>query len=133
MGWAQGYMVKPLKGERVQIYRNLNTGTLSMRAKTSKGWRVVGHPKSVEIGSAVFVVRKAGRERVIREQRKNVHAWIEGELLGEDPEGQLEYRAKYNPYENAYWVGDGKRVAVANRVIVRSDGMVTYSGGSSGI
>ena len=115
---------------RVRVYRNLHTGTLSMQTKTEKGWRVTAHPHGVILDSCKFVVREGGRQRVLREKRKNVHAFIEGTLIrqviaGEDVHtGQ---RARYNPYKYSSWVGPSEeKIAGAARTVVTSDGGVTY-------
>jgi len=73
-----------------------------------KGWRVVGHPDRVHLTNVKFVVREAGRQRVLKEKRKNVHAWIEGDL--DEFTMEISYRsvAKYNPYKYSSWVsGEG--------------------------
>ena len=64
--------------DRVRVYRNLRNGNWSIQVKTPKGWRVRGHATSVELLDADCHVSDAGRARVLREQRKNVHACIEG-------------------------------------------------------
>lgn len=42
---------------------------------------VVGHASAVLLTGVRFIVRESGRQRVIREGRKNVHAFVEGELI----------------------------------------------------
>lgn len=64
----------------VEVYRNLHNGKLSIRNRKTK--RVIAHAKSVQLAGAVFKVSQAGRERVLRERRKNVHAVVVGKLLG---------------------------------------------------
>lgn len=64
-------------GKRVEVYWNLHKKIWSVRHKG----RVLGHKELVVIGDPEFAVQPAGRERVLREQRKNVHAFIRGELL----------------------------------------------------
>lgn len=92
---------------RVEVYRNLHTGTWSVR-DIGVG-RVIAHPNEVQIADAKFVVRAGGRERVLREKRKNVHAFIRGSLmnihkiLASDTLLDLN-KAKYNPYENDSFV-----------------------------
>jgi hypothetical protein len=101
-----------------------------MQTKSRKGWRVTAHPDAVRLSSAVFVVRQAGRKRVLREKRKNVHAWIEGELIRELSGRWSAYknRAYYNPYTCAHWVGPrGVQLIGAKRVVVECSGLVTYN------
>jgi hypothetical protein len=69
----------------------------------------------------VFVVRKAGREKVLREKKKNVHAFVRGtwikDLLVEDAPMILDHRecseeVTYNPYKYDSFVTkqDGKAI-----------------------
>jgi len=40
--------------------------------------KVIDHVLGLALKDATFKVSRAGRERVIREQRKNVHAGVQG-------------------------------------------------------
>lgn len=66
---------------RVRVYFNLNKAVWSIKAMEGplRGC-VVAHADGVALINARTVVSQAGRERVIRERRKNIHAFIEGEL-----------------------------------------------------
>ena len=64
---------------RVQVYRNLNNGLISIQ-DLSTGL-VLGHASAVDLKEATFIVREAGRQQVIREQRKNVHAFVQGKVV----------------------------------------------------
>ncbi|KWT95596.1 MULTISPECIES: hypothetical protein [unclassified Variovorax] len=68
---------------RVFIYLNLHRRCLSVRSedRETRG-RVIAHVDAVELENASFVVSQAGRQRALREKRKNVHAGIRGELVG---------------------------------------------------
>lgn len=84
---------------RVFVYFNLHKKVWSVKALNgpNKG-RVIAHLKEVGIVDASFRVSKAGRERVLRERRKNVHAGVVGYLA---PVFKNESEAKsvrYNPY-----------------------------------
>lgn len=61
-----------------QVYRNLNNGSWSIRSSDSG--LIVAHGQAVLLVNAEFKVSEAGRQRVIQEKRKNVHAHIEGEI-----------------------------------------------------
>ena len=61
---------------RVEVYFNLHKKLFSVR--DCKTGRVVHHTQRIWIEDPVFVVRKAGRERVLREKKKNVHAFVRG-------------------------------------------------------
>lgn len=65
------------------VYLNLHkTGFLSVRAAEGpdKG-RVVGHVSAIELEGCTFRVSEAGRQRVIRERAKNVHATVRGRIV----------------------------------------------------
>jgi len=68
---------------RVRVYYNLNRAVWSIKAMDGehKG-RVIGYAKAVTLRDAHTVVSEAGRQRVLREKRKNVHAYIDGQLEG---------------------------------------------------
>lgn len=64
------------KRVRYDVYKNLHNGMWSIRDSESK--LVVGHAKALELVEAELKVSEAGRQRVIRERKKNVHAFIRG-------------------------------------------------------
>lgn len=66
---------------RVFVYFNLHTHKWSVKALSGphKG-RVIAHADGVMIQGADCKVSEAGRQRVLRERRKNVHAGIVGRL-----------------------------------------------------
>ena len=68
------------RGLTTRIYRNLQTGTMSLQQKINKSWLVVGHVTNIVIENPTFYVSQAGKARVIRDKHKNVHAWVEGRL-----------------------------------------------------
>jgi len=69
---------------RVEVYFNLHRRMYSVRALEGedKG-RVIDHLPECAIRNAKFVVSEAGRQRVLRDGRKNVHAYVRGELVAE--------------------------------------------------
>jgi hypothetical protein len=94
------------KISRAEVYKNLHTGTWSVR-DLGVG-KVVAHPLAVLVSDADFVVRKSGRERVLREQRKNVHAFVRGTIIDmyifDEPDLSEMRSATYNPYQNKTFV-----------------------------
>lgn len=108
----------------VDVYRNLRTGTWSVRERG----RVVAHPALVCLEGVRFVVSQPGRERVLRERRKNVHAVVRGTMC---PAGQTapgDYRtAYYNPYEVSSFVDyETREPLYTARYAVLSDDMRVY-------
>lgn len=61
---------------KVKVYRNLHNGLYSIQ----QGGLVLGHAARVALKGASFTVSEAGRQRVIREGKKNVHAFAVGDL-----------------------------------------------------
>lgn len=79
--------IRPYKGrqlggsQRVYVYRNINERCWSIRAFDGpQRGKVVAHADSCALYDCTFHVNEAGRQRVLREGRKNVHAGIIGEL-----------------------------------------------------
>jgi hypothetical protein len=70
----------PDKTMRVKCYFNLHKKLFSVVAMEgdNKG-RVIAHVPNITLENAEFKVSEAGRQRVIREKRKNVHAFVVGE------------------------------------------------------
>lgn len=66
---------------RVMVYFNLHKRCFSIKALegADKG-RVVAHARAVSLTDVTFKVSEAGRQRVIREKAKNVHAGAVGSL-----------------------------------------------------
>jgi hypothetical protein len=65
---------------QVRVYFNLHRKLWSVQdAKTR---RVVGHARTLTLHDVTFKVSQAGRERVLMEGRKNVHAFACGTLMG---------------------------------------------------
>ena len=102
---------------RVRVYRNLKFGrnTTPLYSVMDKATgRVIERRERVLLANAKFIVREGGRQRVLREGRKNVHAFVEGDLVdergifGQDEHGKdFPMRVTYNPYKAATFVTDG--------------------------
>jgi len=66
---------------KVFVYFNLHKRVFSVKAlEGAEKGRVIGHRTSLAIYSPTFKVSEAGRQRVVREKRKNVHAGVVGFL-----------------------------------------------------
>lgn len=66
---------------RVFMYWNLHRHCWSLRAEEGPDrGRVILHAHAVELTECRFKVSEAGRQRVLREKSKNVHAGISGVL-----------------------------------------------------
>jgi len=64
------------QGQKVFVYRNLHTGTWSVKDKKTN--RVIKHTDTVFLRDVDFKVSKKGNERVRKQKSKNVHAGVQG-------------------------------------------------------
>lgn len=129
---------------RVHVYRNLrHQDQLAWSVVANEGptrGRVLEVVSAVLVKDATFVVREGGRQRVLREQSKNVHAFIRGQMVRSAPlgcESKLAspgamlprrkglVRVSYDPYlyEHFYVVGSGEPIASASLVAATADGV----------
>ena len=97
-----------LDGQHVRIYWNFHRKVFSVQVKVAGRWKVCDYANHLALISPIFKISNAGRIRVRREGRKNVHAFIEGILVSpfgadalEHMEMTEEYRISYDPYKNA--------------------------------
>lgn len=120
-------------GQKVQVYRNLTRSCYSLR----QNGKVIGHLDGLILSDCTFRVSQAGRNRVLREKRKNVHAFVEGTLcigrlqvegnrvtigstksLKSNPLWPLFTnsfsKVSYNPYEFPYFYNDRKEPVICN-------------------
>lgn len=89
---------------KVRVYFNLHKKVWSILHKTERGWRLWGHSPRVTLADVTWKVSEAGRRRVLRERRKNVHAFACGTLLDNENAPEGEYRkVAYNPYKGPYF------------------------------
>jgi hypothetical protein len=89
---------------KVKVYWNLHKGCWSvMDAGTRK---VIGHAMQILIREASFSVSETGRERVRATRRKEVHAFVIGEIEAaiwhKEPAGMGAYRWDNHPMLNNY-------------------------------
>jgi hypothetical protein len=96
-------------GQIVEVYFNLHKKVFSI--KDVKTGLVVAHTPIVNLYNAGFKVSEAGRQRVIKEQRKNVHARVVGAYVplydGEGVYLKAPHNMKqayYNPYKVSTFV-----------------------------
>lgn len=85
-------------GTPVRVYRNLHNGKLSVQTKKEGKWKVHSHVDDLSLEDVNFKVSQSGRERVLKEKAKNVHAFVTGKVAehGEMPEAK---QVIYNPYK----------------------------------
>jgi len=83
--------------KKVFVYKNLHKDCWSVK----QDGLVKAHATEIELWDCAFLVNKAGRERVLKEKRKNVHAGISGYIdhLGMSAYGSVGVAVTYNPYK----------------------------------
>lgn len=88
---------------RVEVYYNLHKNVFSVRHKG----KVIAWGNRVTIENPEYVVREKGRQKVLEEGRKNVHAFVRGTLsdINNFKFGNIQQRLSeprevtYNPYK----------------------------------
>lgn len=85
---------------RVETYYNLHKQCLSYRPSGGK----VKHAQTMILNNVRFAVQPAGRDRVRREGRKNVHAFVRGDLswVSEDYYQSMDDYTEENMRRQAY-------------------------------
>lgn len=93
---------------KVFVYFNLHKKCWSVKALEgpSKG-RVIQHAATIALRNVTFKVSEAGRQRVLRERKKNVHAGAVGYTIplvySFHPADDL-IKVSYNPYKAGHFV-----------------------------
>ena len=119
---------------RVDVYWNLHKKCWSIRSRERDDYgKVVTHLNSCVVAAAKFVVNQKGRERVLRERKKNVHAFVRGNLLMTKMPGRIEGytgwdEVSYNPYKGPKFVAQstGKALARSHLVLLNTEGKAYY-------
>ena len=88
-------------GKRVEVYRNHTKDCWSIRHKGI----VIAYSLRVAIENPVFVVQPAGHARVLKEKRKNVHAFVRGTLIHMPYIclNRFKKLVKYNPSKHGFF------------------------------
>jgi len=102
MGLISEDINQDLIGKKVMVYYNLHKKTFSVQYQG----KVVLYADYVKLVDVEFRVREGGKEKVRKEMRKNVHAFVIGKLMDycefpcEDmPPETNDNVITYNPYE----------------------------------
>lgn len=93
-------------GQTVRVYRNLHNGLFSVLTKQDKGWRLAGHVSQISLCSVHFIVSEAGRQRVLKTGKKDIHAYMQGclttnEIFNKITENSRLVEVRYNPYKTS--------------------------------
>lgn len=93
----------------VCVYRNLQKKCWSVMDQKTR--RVIAHREYLVLRNGKFVVREGGRQRVLREHQKNVHAFAVGEIAETYTIDETDDRKRifYNPYVNETFIDNHDR------------------------
>jgi len=113
----------------VRVFKNLKVGCYSIMQKGV----IRASAKQVRLADVTFRVREAGRQRMLREQRRNVHAFAVGHLLdyvhpsdARELESMPGHGVYYNPHETGAFLDCESHtpVTTAGRVQFNEHGVV---------
>ena len=112
---------------RVEVYYNLHKHCLSVRYRG----KVIQHTNSIELVDVKFAVQPAGRDKVIKEKKKNVHAFVRGLVTTFTKSQVKNLRAVdviYNPYKYDSFVNktDYKPIFNAKCVCIEGKKITAY-------
>jgi len=87
--------------KKIEVYFNLHKKVWSVR----QSGKVVGHTNYIQVKDPQYVVSQKGNERVRREKKKNVHAFVRGYVEKRLPVFPRKNTfVTYNPYKNSSFV-----------------------------
>ena len=124
--------------ERVETYYNLHKQCLSYRQPGER----VRHARAMVLNNVKFAVQPAGRARVLTDRRKNVHAFVRGDMVWvaglndqlddytrTNMARQRYPRITYNPYhyESVIKLGSAEPIYSATQVVIIG-GIIYLSG-----
>ena len=96
---------------KVEIYFNLHKRLFSVRERHGK---VIGHRQWIGMVRPTFAVQQGGREKVLRDKSKNVHAFVRpDQYWSEDTPMNFDIldaytTVRYNPYKYTSFVDENE-------------------------
>jgi len=84
--------------QTVKVYRNLHAKDSSCKYSVMQNRLVIGHTDDLWLRDCRFIVSAFGRDRVLRDGRRNVHAFIEGFVFSGLVDSSSRVKIEYNPY-----------------------------------
>lgn len=127
---------------KVRLYRNLKirdkrAWSIMAQEGPRKG-KVIDIVSGAVIEDATFRVSEAGRQRVLREKSKNVHAFVEGRLVSSTPLTSTRTPARklgmapitYDPYRFSQFqrLDCGESIRTSPRVVIDDKGVAAVAG-----
>ncbi len=108
----------------VRVYWNLRKNCWSVQHKGV----VINHVDSLLLKNVTFSVSEAGRQKVLREKQKNVHAFAKGELvmINQLRPLELNLQISYNPYKFGYFYNKITQEEIKTNSLVYCGNRVLY-------
>lgn len=112
-----------------RVYYNLHKRKLSIQQKRINAsgknvWKVVRHADSILLSNVKFKVSESGRQKVIKEKKKNVHAFVIGMECEDSINPCKFHNVFYNPYKYSSFV-DENQCPIHHASIALVDGSKT--------
>jgi len=108
---------------KVAVYYNLHKHTFSLQSRDKETYgKVIDHTDHVILKNCKFVVRESGRNKVLKEKKKNVHAFVVGEVIESVHcnTNKMDGVVKYNPFKAGHFVTEeGDKIDTAEVVVLR--------------
>lgn len=120
-------MTEDLVGRRVRVYWNLHRHCYSIQDASTR--LVIDYSDSLVLADVTFKVSEAGRQRVLREGRKNVHAFVVGTVISEYENPAQWWKVSYNPYKGRDFMMSAHRVGTIQRATAVHLSTAPASGG----
>ena len=89
---------------KVKVYKNLTKDTWSIQDYKTR--KVIGYSENIRLENPQFVVSEKTRQRVIKEGKKYVHAFVVGELVDTWKLTESYETVRYNPYMFGFFFTD---------------------------
>lgn len=127
--YSLGHLKKTMKINiyiDAEVYYNLHKKCLSVRSRT-KGQsygKVIKYVDEIILENCRFIVQPAGRARVLKEKKKNVHAFVRGRINFNPKISGLDnpIEVTYNPYKCGAFVERETQAPIYEADIVKING-----------
>lgn len=108
----------------VRVFKNPKRGCYSIM----QNGRVRASAKQIRLRDAEFLVKESGRQRMLRDNRRTIHAWVVGELVeflhpedGSSLQRLTGRSATYNPHRYTSFVDRDTETPLNRAALVQFD------------
>jgi len=107
------------KTKKISVYRNLHNNMFSIK----QGGLVVAHTNKIALRGVTFHVSEKGREKVLQEKKKNVHAYVKGYMCPIKPLPGERKEVYYNPYKVSSFMLENNALHECNYMVLCNNRM----------